>query len=417
MREELSGQVALARVVPGFIVVYTLAYLGVWMALLTPPVVTLALRVAEVDPANKEATLSLVMGVGAIVAMLANPIAGMLSDRTTSRWGMRRPWMVGGLGVGLIGLYMIAIGELWLVLVGWCVAQLGFNALLAAIIAVVPDQVPSQQRGVVSGAAGICLQLGIVVGVLLTKLAAGSTLAMLMLPGAIGAVLVMLFVARLRDRRLVGTDVLPIDLRRFVKTFWISPRSAPDFAWAFASRFLLFIGLATLLTYQVFFLIDRMHFTPDQIPGAMLTSTLVTTAAATAGSLISGWLSDRLGRRKLFVITSALVYALGLGFIGTADRFDAFLVGIALCGLGQGVYLAVDLALVTDVLPNKELDAAKDLGIFNLASALPQSIAPAIAPIFLAIGAGANNYVALFIAAAVFAFLGALAILPVKGVR
>jgi MFS family permease len=240
---------------------------------------------------------------------------------------------------------------------------------------------------------------------------------MLMLPGAIGAVLVMLFVARLRDRRLVGTDVLPIDLRRFVKTFWISPRSAPDFAWAFASRFLLFIGLATLLTYQVFFLIDRMHFTPDQIPGAMLTSTLVTTAAATAGSLISGWLSDRLGRRKLFVITSALVYALGLGFIGTADRFDAFLVGIALCGLGQGVYLAVDLALVTDVLPNKELDAAKDLGIFNLASALPQSIAPAIAPIFLAIGAGANNYVALFIAAAVFAFLGALAILPVKGVR
>jgi MFS family permease len=149
----------------------------------------------------------------------------------------------------------------------------------------------------------------------------------------------------------------------------------------------------------------------------MLTSTLVTTAAATAGSLISGWLSDRLGRRKLFVITSALVYALGLGFIGTADRFDAFLVGIALCGLGQGVYLAVDLALVTDVLPNKELDAAKDLGIFNLASALPQSIAPAIAPIFLAIGAGANNYVALFIAAAVFAFLGALAILPVKGVR
>jgi MFS family permease len=417
VREELSGQVALARVVPGFIVVYTLAYLGVWMALLTPPVVTLALRVAEVDPANKEATLSLVMGVGAIVAMLANPIAGMLSDRTTSRWGMRRPWMVGGLGVGLIGLYMIAIGELWLVLVGWCVAQLGFNALLAAIIAVVPDQVPSQQRGVVSGAAGICLQLGIVVGVLLTKLAAGSTLAMLMLPGAIGAVLVMLFVARLRDRRLVGTDVLPIDLRRFVKTFWISPRSAPDFAWAFASRFLLFIGLATLLTYQVFFLIDRMHFTPDQIPGAMLTSTLVTTAAATAGSLISGWLSDRLGRRKLFVITSALVYALGLGFIGTADRFDAFLVGIALCGLGQGVYLAVDLALVTDVLPNKELDAAKDLGIFNLASALPQSIAPAIAPIFLAIGAGANNYVALFIAAAVFAFLGALAILPVKGVR
>jgi len=85
-------------------------------------------------------------------------------------------------------------------------------------------------------------------------------------------------------------------------------------------------------------------------------------------------------------------------------------------GIGQGVYLAVDLALVTDVLPDRETDAAKDLGVFNIANALPQVIAPAIAPLFLAIG-GPNNYVALFVAAATFAVLGAIAIWPVKGTR
>jgi hypothetical protein len=91
----------------------------------------------------------------------------------------------------------------------------------------------------------------------------------------------------------------------------------------------------------------------------------------------------------------------------------------ASAGWARGAYLAVDLALVTAVLPNQEADAAKDMGVFNLASALPQSIAPAIAPIFLAIGAssGGGNYTALFIAAALFGALGAMAILPIRRTR
>ena len=73
-------------------------------------------------------------------------------------------------------------------------------------------------------------------------------------------------------------------------------------------------------------------------------------------------------------------------------------------------------ALAAAVLPEGGKEAAKDLGVLNIANALPQSIAPAIAPIFLAIGGG-GNYTALFIAAAVFALFGALSIQPVKGVR
>jgi MFS family permease len=145
-------------------------------------------------------------------------------------------------------------------------------------------------------------------------------------------------------------------------------------------------------------------------------ATLVSSVATVLTSLVAGRLSDRIHRRKVFVFGAAAIYAVGLAVIAYAGSFSAFLVGAAICGAGQGAYLAVDLALVTDVLPNREGDAGKDLGVLNIANALPQSIAPAIAPLFLAIG-GPNNYVALFVAAALFAAVGALAISSVRGTR
>ena len=134
-----------------FMSIYALAYFGLWMALLTPVIVSMALRVTEIDPANKEANLSLILGLGAIVALIANPVAGYFSDRTTSRFGMRRPWMLGGVLLGTLGLYLIATGGFNAILFGWLLTQLGLNATLAAIVAVLPDQVPVEQRGTVSG--------------------------------------------------------------------------------------------------------------------------------------------------------------------------------------------------------------------------------------------------------------------------
>ena len=136
------------RVGLGFIIAYAAAYFGSWIAILTPVVVTLALRVQQINPAGKAASLSLVLGVGAIFALLANPFFGKLSDRTRSRFGMRRPWLIAGVISGTIGLLVIALApNIPLVLVGWCLAQTGFNALLAVVVAILPDQVPEEQRG------------------------------------------------------------------------------------------------------------------------------------------------------------------------------------------------------------------------------------------------------------------------------
>jgi MFS family permease len=132
-----------------------------------------------------------------------------------------------------------------------------------------------------------------------------------------------------------------------------------------------------------------------------------------AASLVGGKLSDLAGRRKIFVISAAVVYGVAMFVVAIASSFNGFLVGMAIGGLGFGMYVAVDLALVADVIENK--DNAKDLGVFNIASALPFSIAPALAPAILSIGSG--SYGVLYAFAGVCAVLGALAILPVKRVR
>ena len=137
-------------------------------------------------------------------------------------------------------------------------------------------------------------------------------------------------------------------------------------------------------------------------------------AVLVAASLIGGNLSDRTGRRKIFILIAATVYGLALFAIAAADNFNGFLVGMAISGLGFGMYMAVDLALVADVLPDK-VNAAKDLGVLNMAGALPFSIAPAIAPVILSIGNG--NYGTLYAVAGVCAIVGAVSILPVKRVR
>jgi MFS family permease len=124
-----------------------------------------------------------------------------------------------------------------------------------------------------------------------------------------------------------------------------------------------------------------------------------------------GWPIDR---RKIFVVSASIVYGLALFVIAIASNFNGFLVGMAISGLGFGMYFAVDLALVLDVLPATDT-AAKDLGVFNMASAVPFSIAPAIAPAILAIGT--RSYGVLYAVAGLCAIVGAFAILPVKRVR
>ena len=410
------GSPAADRVGWGFIALYTLAYISTSLVFIAPLLVTLALKVNTLVGIERAPdSLALVAGIGALLAMVGNPFFGKMSDRTASRLGMRRPWMVIGLAGGSAGILIVALApSIAVVLVGWCIAQLFFNALLAAMVAVLPDQVPAAQRGAVAGVLGICVPIASVSGTFLVKLFTGSQLAMFLAPCAIGGFFILLFAVTLKDRRLSRADRPGWSAREFTRTFYVNPRRNPDFAWAFASRFMFVLAYAFLATYQAYYLLAKIGSAKADVPQQIFLGTLVQSVVVVAASLIGGKLSDRTGRRKVFVLTASVVYGAALFVIASASNFNGFLVGMAISGLGFGVYVAVDLALVVDVLPDKD-NAAKDLGVFNMAGALPFSIAPGIAPAILAVGHG--SYSVLYGVAGVSAIVGAVAILPVKRVR
>jgi MFS family permease len=399
-----------------FVSLYALSYAGGALLFLAPLLVSLALKVNHlVGLQAAPRSLALVTGVGSLLSIVSNPFFGRLSDRTTSRWGMRRPWMVVGLVGGSAGILTVALApNVAVVLVGWSLAQVFLNALLAAQVAVLPDQVPTAQRGLVAGVLGICLPAASVAGTFLVQAFDSSELTMFLAPCVVGAALVVLFVTRLDDRRLDPADRPPWSLRQLLGSFYVDPRANPDFAWAFLSRFLLLMAYAFLVTYQAYYLIDRLGTAEDAVAHQIFLGTVVQSVALVVAAPVTGRLSDRVGRRKVFVVVAGVVYAVAMLVIATATGSGGYLVGMTIGGFGFGMYLAVDLALVVDVLPETG-SAAKDLGVLNIAGALPFALAPVLAPVVLAVSD--SSYAVLYLVAGGCALLGAAAIVPIRRVR
>ena len=405
-----------ARVGWGFITLYALSYAGGSLLFLAPLLVSLALKVNSlVGTDAAPGRLALVTGVGSLLSIISNPLFGRLSDRTTARMGMRRPWMVTGVVGGALGVLVVALapGIGW-VLVGWCLAQVFLNAVLAAQVAVLPDQVPVTQRGVVAGILGVCVPAASVVGTYLVQRFDAHELSMFLVPCAVGSALVLLFVARLPDRRLDPATRPPWSVREVLGTFWVSPHRQPDFAWAFCSRFLFVLAYAFLVTFQTYYLLEQVDVGDDDVAHQVYLGTLVQSAVLVAVAPVAGRLSDRSGRRKIFVIAAAAVYGVAMTVVATGHTVEQYLLGMAIGGAGFGTYMAVDLALVVDVLPETDT-AGRDLGVLNIAGALPFALAPAVAPAIL--GASGGGSPSLYVVAAGCALGAAVAVVPIRRVR
>ncbi|GAB2568622.1 MFS transporter [Kribbella endophytica] len=392
----------------GWTTAVVLANVGVFAAWLGPIQVLLAKQSEAVAPGNKEFVLGLVTGVGAAVSVVANPVFGAISDRTSSRFGRRTPWVfAGGIG-GAVGLLVLSGSSavLWM-LVGWCLVQLFGNALLAAITAAVPDLVPKKQRGVVGGWVALAQTLGALVGVGLATVVGGVGGGYLAC-AAFLLISVVPYLLRSGDRPMV--ERTPLVWPEFWKGFWISPRRFPDFGWAWLTRFLLNLGNGLGTLYLFFYLQDAVEYDDPDVGVLVLTAIYSLCVILTAVS--SGAWSDRVGRRKIFVTGSGVVMAVAAAVLAVWPTWTGAIVGAIILGTGFGVYLSVDFALLTEVLPSAR-DRAKDLGVINIANSLPQVLAPALAAPIVKYAGG---YPILYGLAAAVTLLGAVLVRQIKTV-
>ncbi len=399
-----------------FLAIYALAYVGFWIANQAPLVITLAVRVdALVPEADRAATLGMILGVGAFVGLVTNPVVGRLSDRSTAKWGKRRPWiLVGATGTLGAAAVMAFAADIPTLLGGYFLTSVFVNILGAMLIAMIADQIPEGQRGVASGVAGITLPIGLVGGSFLVQALAPNIVLMFLIPGSLAFFLVLPFLFTLRDKHLDKSDRPPFGMRDLVRTFYVSPRQHRDFSWAFASRFMVQLAAAFVTTYLAYYLIDHLGATAESAPNLVFLGLLALSIATMIAAPLGGKLSDLLRRRKIFVLLAAVIFGIAFFMLASGSTVPAFLAAMAVAGIGYGAYNAVDLALVTDVLPDPE-DTAKDLGVFNMAATLPQTLAPVLAPIILALGDG--SYSVLYAVGGVLGLIGAIAILPVRKAR
>ena len=223
----------------------------------------------------------------------------------------------------------------------------------------------------------------------------------------------MLLALVLPDKPLEKHVVPAFNLGQFLASFWISPVKYPDFAWTWITRFLAIMASSAVTFYLLYYFQDAIHYTSKAAVQGVANFNYIYVAVLLVASISGGFLSDRLQRRKVFVFFGGIVIALSMLFLAFVQTRTGTIFAAVLFGLGFGVYLAVDIALITQVLPSAK-DRAKDLGVFNIANTLPQVLVPIVAA--LTINAF-HNYTVLFAIVAVAALLSGVLVLPIKSVR
>jgi MFS family permease len=401
--------------------------------------------------------------------------------------------MVAGTILNIIGLGLLALSTNQLTFIAaYLVVQLSNNAAGAAYTGVIPDVVRAEDRGRASGLLGTMNQLGTVVGVGLVGLTFklyGDTRAGLLagygVVAIILAITLLITVVAVKEPRIIRTPpprpsaarrgrdlpvaaivcggaflvgiialfaillaplggllwpVVAVFLAAGIVTV-LAARRLPglmaffqafrsnDFFWTFATRGLVTLGIFSILPFMELYFRDVVR-TPDA-GAASAFWLLAVIAGAIIPSMIGGVLSDRTGRRKLFVYVSSAIQAVVVSVLlfGLVRSLTLLYVLGILYGIGYGAYYAVDWALACDVLPNREEAAGRDMALWHVSFTLPQVLAPAILAGFLhflnepghqLLGVASGHDLGfrfIFGSAALWFILGTVMVSRIRGVR
>jgi MFS family permease len=389
------------------------------MAMIVPMAYSLAVRVDDLAPGRTD-VLGYVLGTGSAATLILAPLTGILSDRTRSRWGRRRPFTVLGALVGVASVPVLAFApNVFILGVGWILSTVGWGTASASIGNWQADRLPPAQRGKISGFTGLMMQVSPVVGILLVAPVREQSILVFAIPAAIATTLILLFTVFADDPDTRRTPPLTrLTVGGLVRSYGFSPRRSPDFAWNWLGRFAFFLGLTLTSSFTVYFYAQRLDLDVPDVAAIIALTSALSIGSAVLGSIGGGWLSDRVGRRKPLIFAGAVFFATGCVVSAFAWDLPALVIGTLVTSLGIASFSAVGQALVFDILPDRDTQAGRYMAINMFAQKIPGVVAPLAAPAILIIGSGAQNFTALYLTAAALALTGGLIItLRVRSVR
>ncbi len=390
------------------------------MALVVPMAYSLSVRLEELLPGRPDA-LGVILGVGSGATLIAAPLTGILSDRTRSRFGRRRPFTVAGMLLGLTAIPAMAAGPhiVWLGF-GWVLCTVGWGTAVGSLGNFQADRLAVDQRGKVAGVTGLVMQGGPVIGIILVGLVRADTFLIFAIPAAIGTLCVLLFVllAHEVDSR---SDLAQarLSVKEVVLSYGFNPRLVPDFAWNWLGRFVFYLGLVSTSSFTTFFFAQRLGVPVVEVAPVIALASAFSLLTATAGSLGFGWISDRLGRRRPLVVVSVALVAAGFSVSAFADSLGPLVVGTLIASLGIAAFGAVGQAIVFDVLPDRATQAGRYMAITAFSQKIPGVIAPLAAPLILGGGGidGANYTLLYLISAGLTVCGGCIIAIGVRSIR
>jgi MFS family permease len=353
------------------------------------------------------------------IAVLAMPVMGSVSDYTTSHWGRRRPFILIGSIAAAISMFGLALAPSFgLLVVFFVLLQLTSNVARGPFAGLVPDLVPESQVGVASGLMGLMITLGIVGGYLLMStgylLDEDFSLPMLALGAFVGIAGVASFLWIPK-----GPPAKPRGDRSWVRvgfeTFGTDILRQRSYVFLLGSRFFILMATGFFLNLNILYL-ERTFDLVGTDQGQWVIIGLAISVGATAlGTIPGAKLSDRVGRKPV-IYGSALFGAAGMAIVGLAPQVQVAMAGVALVGIGGGAFLAVDWALMTDIIP--KASAGRYMGMSNIVEATNGPIATSIGGALMfvvgaALGQAIGARVAMLAAVGAFA-LGSLLLTQVK---
>lgn len=399
-----------ARVLTGQVIVK----FALFMTFTAMTGVLLPAIVAELDPVGKVASLAGILTIAAIANAVSQPLVGLLSDRTRSPLGRRVPWMLaGGVAGGL--LVGAAGGAPTLVLLGvlWSLAHVCLNAVEAPLDAYLVDAFEPERRGRVAGVVGLALVVGTATGSALAgSLIARPATATWILAGDV-VVTVAVFALLVRDEPVSSPPRAPRRLAEVARAVLATAAAHPDFTKVLVWRIAYSVAYAAVFSYLLYILTDHIGVPTREAGGIIALATLLAGATSAVTVLASGWLSDRVGRRRPFLLAGNGALILGDLLLLASPTVPVALVTAVLFGVGLGVSISCGRALASQVLPDPARGAATGLGILSTAASVGQAAAPPLTAAAIAVAGYPGAFVVSILGAAVCS----VAIILVRSVR